>query len=514
MEEKQYAVEMIGICKSFGMVQANKDINFHVQKGEIHALVGENGAGKTTLMNILFGVFPPTSGHIRINGEDVTITSPNKAIRLGLGMVHQHFELVPNFTVAENICIGHEPLHHLGMVDRAEMIRYTQELSDTSGLQIDPTAYAGKLPVGLRQRVEILKAISRGADILILDEPTAVLTPLESSELFTVLKRMSAQGKTVIIITHKLKEVMEIADHITVLSRGETKGTLRKCDTNENELASLMMGKAASFPQLEKAEIGQGEPLLRVEGLCVRNTTGLERLHELSFSVRPGEIMTIAGVEGNGQSELIDALLGFLPATAGRIMAGQTELTHLNVKKRRSYCSYIPEDRMTTGLDLAASVHDNIIAGLHCNREWKKGLCINYRKTRELAKELIQQYAIRTDGYEVEASALSGGNQQKIIVAREMNFGNKILIIAQPSRGVDIGATQFIHKQILKMRNEGCAIVLISTDLDEVLALSDVIKVLFEGKIVATLRTQDVTPEELGLYMTGAKRMEGDGTDA
>ena len=509
MEPKQYAVEMIGICKSFGTVRANHNVNFSVLKGEIHAIVGENGAGKTTLMNVLFGVFQPTAGQIRINGEQVVMTSPNKAIHLGIGMVHQHFELVPSFTAAENICMGHEPRNRFGAVDKREMLRYTQELSDTSGLKIDPAARVGDLSVGLRQRVEILKALSRGAEILILDEPTAVLTPLECRELFTVLRRMAAQGKTVIIITHKLREVMEIADHITVLSRGETKGTLRKEDTSEQELAARMMGKAADFMPLEKAVLPEGEALLSVQNLTVRNAAGLERLRDVSFDVRPGEILTIAGVEGNGQTELVDALLGFLPAVSGRILAEGTEITHLRIKERRAHCSYIPEDRMTTGLDLAGTVHDNLIAGIHCRRAWKKGPCIDYRKTRALAEKLIDAYAIKTDGYEIEASALSGGNQQKIVVARELQFGNRILVVAQPSRGVDIGATRFIHEQIVKMRNAGCAVVLISTDLDEVLLLSDEIKVLYEGQIVATLPPSAVTPEELGLYMTGAKRMEG-----
>ena len=510
MVEKQFAVEMIDICKSFGSVHANRNISFCVQKGDIHAIVGENGAGKTTLMNILFGVHQPTSGIIRVNGEQVTIQSPNKAIRLGIGMVHQHFELVPSFTVAENVCLGHEPRNGYGAVSKREMIRYTQELSDTSGLKIDPSVQVSDLSVGLRQRVEILKALSRGAEILILDEPTAVLTPLECQELFAVLRKMAAQGKTVILITHKLKEVMEISDHITVLRHGEVQGTLRKDETNEKELAARMMGRAADFVPLEKVELPQGEPLLSVKSVSVRNAAGIDCLRSVSFDVHPGEILTIAGVEGNGQTELVDVLLGFMRATDGHIMAGQTELTHLPVKTRRNYCSYIPEDRMTTGLDLSATVHDNLIAGIHCQKEWKKGPCIDYKKTRSLVEQLISSYTIKTDGYEIETSSLSGGNQQKIVVAREMNFGNRILIVAQPSRGVDIGATRFIHEQIMKMRNDGCAIVLISTDLDEVMMLSDRIKVIFEGEIVATLRPEAVTPEELGLYMTGTKRMEGE----
>ncbi|MDD2427377.1 MAG: ABC transporter ATP-binding protein [Eubacteriales bacterium] len=510
MEKKtKYIVEMIDISKSFGSVQANKNVNFKVIDGEIHAIIGENGAGKTTLMNILFGVLLPTAGEIRINGETVVMTSPNKAIQLGIGMVHQHFELVPSFTVAENICMGHEPRNKFGTVDKQQMYNYVQQLSEKSGLKVDPEERVEKLSVGLRQRVEILKALSRGAEILILDEPTAVLTPLECQELFAVLHKMKKQGKTIIIITHKLREVMEIADNITVLSRGETKGTLHKNETNELELASLMMGKTPNFVPLNKNPIKESEPLLLIENLSVHNAVGKQILKNINFDVRPGEILTIAGVEGNGQSELFDALLGFLPLSSGLIIAEGKDITDSNIKDRRSFCSYIPEDRSTTGLDLSASVHDNLIAGIHCLEDWQRGpRCIDYKKTCTLAEELIETYSIKTDGYEIETNSLSGGNQQKIILAREMNFGNKILICAQPTRGLDVGAARFVHERIIEMKNSGCAIVLISTDLDEVLLISDVIKVLFEGEIVATLSPEGLSPEELGLYMTGAKKMK------
>ena len=507
MGENRYAVEMIGICKQFGSVQANKDVNFSVLKGEIHAIVGENGAGKTTLMNILFGMLEPTAGKIRINGEQVKMTSSNKAIHLGIGMLHQHFELVPNFTVAENVCLGHEPRNRFGAVDKKEMIRYTRELSETSGLHIDPEKKVKDLSVGLLQRVEILKALSRGAETLILDEPTAVLTPLECEELFTVLRRMVKENKTIIIITHKLKEVMEIADHITILSRGETKGTLRKEDTNEKELARLMMGKSADFPPFEKAQLPQSAPRLVVENLTVRDAFGLEKVRHVSFHVQPGEILTIAGVEGNGQTELLEALIGLTPVSGGSIRAGETDLTKLSTKERRNYCSFIPEDRMSTGLDLSATVHDNLIAGNHCKKEWKHGVLIDHKKTRAQAEQLVNDYAIRTDGIDIATSSLSGGNQQKIVVAREICAGNDILIVAQPSRGVDVGATRFIHEQLIQARNQGCAILLISTDLDEVLLLSDRIEVLFEGQLVANVRPDQITPQELGLYMTGSKTM-------
>lgn len=508
MDGSQYAVEMQGICKQFGAVQANKDINFSVLRGEIHAIVGENGAGKTTLMNILFGMLEPTAGKIRINGEAVKITSPNKAIHLGIGMVHQHFELVPTFTVAENVCMGHEPRGRFGSVDKGEMIRRTRQLAEQSGLQIDPKAKIKDLPVGLLQRVEILKALSRGADILILDEPTAVLTPLECEELFAVLRRMASENKTIIIITHKLKEVMEIADHITILSRGETKGTLLKKETSLKELARLMMGKSAEFTPFERLAIPETEPRLVVENLCAHDGMGLEKLKDVSFRVRPGEILTVAGVEGNGQTELLNALIGLIPASSGKILAGGVDLTAMSVQERRRYCSYIPEDRIKTGLDLQATVHDNLIAGKHSDNGWKRCGLIDYRKTRSHAKSLVDNYAIRTNGIDISASSLSGGNQQKIVVARELFFQNGILVVAQPSRGVDVGATRFIHEQLIRVRNQGCAILLISTDLDEVLLLSDRVLVLFEGKLVASVRPADITPQELGLYMTGSKTMK------
>ena len=507
MGENRCAVEMQGICKQFGAVQANKDINFSVLKVEIHAIVGENGAGKTTLMNILFGMLEPTAGKIRINGEPVKITSPNKAIRLGIGMVHQHFELVPTFTVAENVCMGHEPQGRLASVDKKEMVRRTKELAEQSGLRIDPEAKIKDLSVGLLQRVEILKALSRGAEILILDEPTAVLTPLECEELFAVLRRMSREDKTIIIITHKLKEVMEIADHITILSRGETKGTLLKKDTDAQELARLMMGKSAEFQPLDRLAVLEAEPRLVVEHLSARDGMGLDKLKDVSFRVRPGEILTIAGVEGNGQTELLNTLIGLTPASSGKILAGGVDLTAMSVRERRKYCSYIPEDRMKTGLDLQATVHDNLIAGRHRDRDWKRGGLFDYRKTRVHAQSLVDDYAIRTDGIDIAVSSLSGGNQQKIVAARELCFENGILVVAQPSRGVDVGATRFIHEQLIQVRNQGCAILLISTDLDEVLLLSDRIQVLFEGRLVANVRPAEITPQELGLYMTGSKTM-------
>lgn len=506
MSEQKYAVEMIDISKSFGSVEANRHVTFHVEKGEIHAIVGENGAGKTTLMNILFGALQPTSGTIRIDGKEEKINSSNHAIQLGIGMVHQHFELVPAFTVAQNVLLGHEPRMRFGRIDQGKMYRDVQDLSDHTGLKIDAHAKVGTLSVGLRQRVEILKALSCGARILILDEPTAVLTPLESEELFEVLRRMSAEGKTIIIITHKLKEVMEIADHITVLRRGETQGTLDKKATDEKSLAALMMGQNVQAEPFIKQKRPEGRPLLSVRGISVPGKNGRLAVDDVSFDVMPGEILTIAGVEGNGQTALVNALLGFSPLRNGSITADGADITAMPVNLRRRYCSYIPEDRMTMGLDLDATVHDNLICGLQADPDWKRGPFLDYGKTRRHVSQLIDDYSIRTDGMNIPASSLSGGNQQKIVAAREMNFQTRILIVSQPTRGVDIGASRFIHERLVEMRNRGCAIVLISTDLEEVFQLSDRIKVIYEGRIVATVSPDSITPEDIGLYMTGAKK--------
>lgn len=506
MTEVAYAIEMIQICKQYGKVRANHNVNLRVPKGEIHAIVGENGAGKTTLMNILYGLVQPNSGEIKIDGKTVHIKDSKGAIALGIGMVHQHFKLVADFTVAENICLGHEPRRKNGLVDHKKMQEYAKDISNQYGLKVNPNEKTGDLSVGLLQRVEILKSLSRGAEILILDEPTAVLTPLECKELFRVLKNMKKQGKTMIIITHKLKEVIEISDHITVLSKGETKGSVETKNTTVEELTSKMIGKNTEFHLLERQQIKESTPKLLIDKMRVKDNMGVERLKGISLSVKRGEILTVAGVEGNGQTELVEALLGFKKIEAGSIQVESTDITHRSIKERRKYCSYIPEDRCRTGLDLGASVHDNIIAGLFTDPSYKKRGFINYQATKNKVKELIQEYVIKAASQQIEVSSLSGGNQQKIVVARELMYENDVIIVAQPSRGVDIGATRFIHQQLLKKRNEGKAILLISTDLDEVFALSDRIAVLFDGEITAFLHPDEVTAEEVGLYMTGSKK--------
>ncbi|MDL2213932.1 ABC transporter ATP-binding protein [Clostridia bacterium OttesenSCG-928-O13] len=509
MQNIEYAVEMTDVCKNYGLVQANKDVNLKVAKGEIHAIVGENGAGKTTLMNILYGMVAPSSGSIAIDGRPVKIHSPKAAISLGIGMVHQHFKLVPNFTVAENICLGHEPLKKLRRVDKKQMVAYTREISEKYGLLVDPEKRVCDLSVGLLQRVEILKALSRGAEILILDEPTAVLTPLECQELFKVLRGMAQQGKTILLITHKLKEVMEVSNHITVLRRGVTMGTVETSETDERQLAGLMMGKEADFIPLEKAAMEKEDKVFSIRALQVRDNFNMVKLKGISLDVRAGEILTVAGVEGNGQTELVEALMGFANIEAGQVLVDGEDIAHRNVRLRRRHCSFIPEDRMKTGLNLEGTVHDNLIAGRQRSPEIKRGPFFDYKKSSEFAAGLVEKFDIKTAGLDIEISSLSGGNQQKAVVAREMSFGNKVLVVAQPSRGVDIGATNFIHEQLIAARNAGCAILLISTDLDEVFALSDRIHVLFDGEIVGTFTPDAIGLEEIGLYMTGVKRLEG-----
>lgn len=507
MSNDQYAVEMIDICKNYGEVQANKQINLRIEEGEIHAIVGENGAGKTTLMNILYGLVAPTSGTILIRGQAVKITSPKKAIALGIGMVHQHFMLVPDFTVAENICLGHEPIKNLFMVDKSRMVRFTSEVSDRYGLAIEPEKKVADLSVGLLQRVEILKVLSRGAQILILDEPTAVLTPLECEELFVILRNMARDGKTIILITHKLKEVMDISDHVTVLRRGETQGTVEKRKTDERQLAHLMIGKGADFKLLEKEKVKENAPVaIAIAGLRVKNALGVEKLKGIDLQVRSGEIVTVAGVEGNGQTELVETLLGFLKAKEGTMTMDGVEITGQAIQQRRTHCSYIPEDRIKTGLNSHGTVHDNLIAVRHASDEIKRHHIINYKYTNALVKALIKKYSIMATGPKAEISSLSGGNQQKVVVARELSLQNGMLVVAQPSRGVDVGATHFIHEQLIEQRNQGAAILLVSTDLDEVFTLSDRIVVLYNGEIVASLTPEETTPHDIGLYMTGAKR--------
>ncbi len=507
-----FAVEMRSITKTWPGVVANDHVNIKVHKGEIHALVGENGAGKTTLMNILYGLIHPDAGEIYINGQLVHITGPRDAIRLHIGMVHQHFMLIPPLTVAENIVLGHEP----GSVRTVYEVKKAREavlnLSKQYGLPIDPDARIEKLSVGLQQRVEILKMLYRAADIMIMDEPTGVLTPQETVEFFGVLRGLAQQGKTIIFITHKLREVLELSDTITVLRRGKNAGELVTKETNQPEIARLMVGREVLL-RVNKTPAHPGPVVLHVEDLHAQSDRDLEALHGVSFDVHAGEILGIAGVEGNGQSELVEALTGMRKITSGKItitqvkdgQAGETrDVTTMDAREERVFgIAHIPEDRRGSGLVLADTIEDNTILG---RQHWPQfswnGFVLLLRNIFNWAKKLITEYDVRTTSVEATVRSLSGGNQQKLIIAREFAAEPMALIASQPTRGVDIGAIEFIHRRLIEERDAGKAVLLVSAELDEIRSLSDRIAVMYEGKIVDIV-SPDATEEQLGIMMTG-----------
>ncbi len=506
--DSPYAIEMTDITKTWPGVVADDHVTFRVRKGEIHALVGENGAGKTTLMNILYGLLHGDSGQIAVNGQPAQIHGPRDAIALGIGMVHQHFMLIPVMTVGENIVLGREPVASGGRYDAAAVTRAIRELSAQYGLAIDPNARIADLPVGLQQRVEILKVLYRGADILILDEPTGVLTPQESAELFRVLRGLVQRGKTIIFISHKLREVLEISDNITVLRRGKVVGTLVTRDTNEEEIARMMVGREVLL-RVDKAPAKPGPVAFRVESLSAKNEQGLDAVRDLSFELHAGEILGIAGVEGNGQSELIEALAGTRRVASGRVLLGDRDVTTADVRATRfAGLGHIPEDRRGAGLVLNFSIADNLIFGRQRQPAFAwRGIVLRLAAIAAWARRLIAQFDIRTPSAETPARSLSGGNQQKVIVARELASDPKVLLASQPTRGVDIGAIEFIHRQLVAQRDAGSAILLVSAELDEIRSLSDRIAVMYEGRIVS-IESPDTPEERLGLLMTGGGRKQ------
>jgi ABC-type uncharacterized transport system ATPase subunit len=500
------AVEMRGITKAWPGVVANDHVDFSVRQGEIHALVGENGAGKTTLMNILYGLIHADSGEILIKGKPVKIAGPRDAIGLGIGMVHQHFMLIPVFTVGENIMLGREPVVGPGLYDQPRARKEIEDLTRKYGLALDPEARTGDLPVGLQQRAEIVKVLYRGARLLVLDEPTGVLTPQETKELFVVLRGLVKEGKTIIFISHKLKEVLQISDRITVMRRGKVVGHLTTRDTNEQEIATLMVGRPVLL-RVDKKPAKPGPVTLKVENLTATSDRGVQALNGLSFELRQGEILGIAGVEGNGQSELMEVLAGTRRATGGRVLLGDHDVTAANARQEREAgVGYIPEDRRGVGLVLHFSVAENLLLGRERSPvfAWHE-IVLRLRAIMDWAVRLVKEFDIRTPSIETPASALSGGNQQKIIVAREMGSRPKVLLASQPTRGVDIGAIEFIHRRLVAERDEGTAVLLVSAELEEVTSLSDRIAVMYEGRIVSVEAAN--TPEErLGLLMTGGGR--------
>jgi ABC-type uncharacterized transport system ATPase subunit len=511
------AIEMRAISKAWPGVVANDHVNLTVRKGEIHALVGENGAGKSTLMNILYGLIKPDSGEIFVNGQQAHITGPRDAIRLRIGMVHQHFMLIPPLTVAENIVLGHEPGSLATMYEVKKARELILVLSKQYGLPIDPDIRVEKLSVGLQQRVEILKILYRSADILIMDEPTGVLRPQEVFELFDVLKGLVAQGKTVIFITHKLREVLELTDSITVLRRGKNVGELVTKETNQAEIARMMVGREVLL-RVNKTPANPGPVVFHVEDLHALSDRGLEALHGINFDLRSGEILGIAGVEGNGQSELIEVLTGMRKLTSGKItitqvkdgQAGKSlDITTMNAREERlAGVAHIPEDRRGSGLVLGDSIEDNMILG---RQRWPQfswnGMVLLLRKILSWAKNLVGEFDVRTSSVEAPAGSLSGGNQQKVIIAREFASDPQVLIAAQPTRGVDIGAIEFIHRRIIEQRDAGKAVLLISAELDEIRSLSDRIAVMYEGEIVDIV-SPDASEEQLGIMMTGGHAKE------
>lgn len=497
-----YEIEMIGIRKEFPGVVANDDVNFAVKKGEIHALVGENGAGKSTLMNVLFGLYQPDRGSIKIRGKEVAFNNNLDAIAQGIGMVHQSFKLVPSFTVAENITLGHEPAK-LGFVNKDAVREDVIKISERFGLQVDPDARIRDMPVGIQQRVEILKALYLLSDILILDEPTGVLTPQETDELFEVVRTLVSTGISVIFITHKFREVMEISDRVTVLRDGKWIGTKDTKDTNPKELARMMVGREVLL-RIDKTEASPKEQVLTVENLKVLDNRLQEAVRDVSLTVRAGEILGIAGVEGNGQRELVEGIIGLRPIVAGDVRINGTSVKNMSVRKRRDHgISCVPEDRYVRGVALRANLEDNIIVENYEKPPLSKGQVLNLKTIANHANELIKEFDIRTPSSKVIASTLSGGNLQKVVLAREINANPKLLIVAQPTRGLDVGSIEFVHRRILQARDDGAAVLLVSAELEEVMSLSDRISVLYEGEIVGTVKGGEATEEELGLMMAG-----------
>ena len=498
------------VSMEFPGVLANDDVSLEIKKGEVFALVGENGAGKSTLMNILYGINTPTNGEVYVKGRRIEHFSPKAAIERGVGMVHQHFMLVPSFTVAQNIVLSREPRRLGVFFDNAKAERETRGLVEEYGLEVDPAATVRDISVGLQQRVEILKTLYRGADILILDEPTAVLTPQETDELFDVIRRIVREKQmTVIIITHKLYEVMAISDRVGVMRQGRLAGLENTRDVNEKILASMMVGRPVLFDHLEKT--GEpGEVVIGVEELRVGDNRGLEAVCGVSLSVRAGEVLGIAAIEGNGQSELLEAICGLRRAESGYVRIGGEDVTNRSPGEIRARgLANIPEDRLATGVDKYASVTDNLLVGRQRDKEFNAlGFHQKRSSIERYASELYERFDIRGAGVDTEVGSMSGGNMQKVVVAREFSYDTPALVISQPTRGVDIGAMEFIHTRIIEKRNSGCAVLLSSADLDEVFRLSDRIITLYEGRVTGEFRADSITKEEIGYYMTGHRREE------
>jgi simple sugar transport system ATP-binding protein len=495
-------LETRGITKRFPGVLANDHIDFKLAKGQIHCMLGENGAGKTTLMNIIYGLYQPDSGEILVNGQPVTIHSSSDAIRLGIGMVHQHFMLIPELTVTENIILGHEV--SVGpFLNRSKAAGQISELSERFGLPVDPAARVGDLPVGTRQRVEIIKALYRKADILILDEPTAVLTPQEVEDLFKVMRTLVGQGVSIVFITHKLKEVLAVADEITVLRDGHVAGVVQPEEASEASLASMMVGREVIL-QVDKEPSEPGEPVLTVRDLRVMDDRDHVAVDGVSLEVHTGEILGVAGVQGNGQTELVAALTGLRPVLSGQVFIAGQETTLATPRQVTELgVAHIPEDRERDGLVKSYPIVDNLLLNVYYHLPYARRMVIDDTQAANYARDVIQKFDVRTPSIYAQASTLSGGNKQKMIVAREFSRPIRLLIAAQPTRGLDVGSIEFIHRQLVSIRDLGVAVLLVSAELDEIMSLSDRIAVLFRGRIIDTLPAADASREQLGLLMAG-----------
>jgi general nucleoside transport system ATP-binding protein len=504
MDERP-VLELRGITKRFPGIVANDRVDLDLRKGEVHALLGENGAGKSTLMNVLYGLYHPDEGEILINGKPAQLGSPKAAIENGIGMVHQHFMLIPVMTVAENIVLATEPVKDGILLDYAAAEKRVHEISTRFGLAVDPRAVVQDITVGQQQRVEILKALYRGADVLILDEPTAVLTPQEAQELFAIIRGLTEQGKSIIFISHKLNEVTEIADRITVLRRGKKIETLPAAGATEESLARLMVGREVLL-RVDKTPATPTEPILTVDSLYVDDDRGLEKVRSLSFDVRGGEIVGIAGVDGNGQTELIDAIAGLRHAKAGRIVIAGEDVTNASVEDSLDAgLGHIPEDRQRRGLVLDFSIAENIALHDYDHPPASRFGWLYPKRLVEKAGELIREFDVRGGGPHTPAGGLSGGNQQKVILAREIDRNPRVLLAAQPTRGLDVGAIEFVHRRLVEERDEGRGVLLVSLELEEILSLSDRILVMYEGQIVGEF-PPSASEEELGVAMTGGGR--------
>lgn len=505
-----YAIEMLNITKEFPGIRANDNVTLQVRDCSIHALLGENGAGKSTLMSILFGLYQPTSGTIRVRGQEVHISNPNVATQLGIGMVHQHFKLVESFTVTENIILGLEPKTVLGTIDMKKAETKIKEISELYGLNVDPTALIQNISVGMQQRVEILKMLYRNADILIFDEPTAVLTPQEIKELMQIMRNLVSEGKTIMLITHKLKEIKEVADECTVLRRGKYIGTISVAETSEEQMATMMVGREVNF-SVAKEEAKPQHVVLEIKNLNVKNAKGVLGVKNVSFSVHAGEILGLAGIDGNGQTELVHALTGLGKADSGEILLNGVDISQFTIKKRQmSGMGHIPEDRHKHGLVLDFKLKENYIIHTYNNEPFSKHGLLQMSAIEEHAKKLSEMFDVRSgQGIETHTRSMSGGNQQKAIVAREIDLSPDLLVVVQPTRGLDVGAIEYIHARLVEERDKGKAILLVSLELDEILNLSDRIAVIFNGELTGLVKASDTDENEVGLMMSGSIRKVG-----